>query len=883
MTAYVKDLGFTAGGDLSGSVTSQKVVSLSGGATGIVTVKDPTVIAMGPSPASSGSIRMSNLAFINFKTTTAIDTVGVAVNVSNQLLLGDGNNAGFVLTGGGASAFRSPSFGIQPTAGTINSLLFTGLAAGSNLAIAADATMLSTTITQNQQANTSAPANIVIAPQAPGASATNIANGTPGSLNVNFASPVSGGAEGYLTIARGGVAVVSMGAYPGFNQGNIYLGLNGVAPSATNWVMNSDGNSANLNSPGGSGFNMRMGGTLYYNWTTAGLNTQAGNFTITCGNGIAGNTTTLKGVDVTAPSSTGGVTTIQAQNATGTTSVGGALVLQSGTGTTTPGSIFLSAGAVNAAVVSASGSNFWGGLTGSLQKTSAGLSYLVAQGALSIISQSNGQLILSTSGGSGGWLAGGDLSGTLSSQQVAGLSGGANGLVIAPEGVSITMGSKPSTSGSIRLSSGFSITAMNSIALTTTMMSFNITNNNVLTIGDPANVSTLWLTSGAPIVAVYGSGQQFYFKSGLTFAAAFEGQNFELGGSAGSYGGGVGVMSLLNAATKPSTNPSSGSILFSSGSNGGFNVRHGGGLALTLGGGGEDFIGMGSGSAQTGYIRFPKNGAGGNETYIMQRNSTNTADLNILTYQFGDLWVGNTTTNTRLVGAAAIDLRTSAGNSMGLSLTNIYCSSVTGIFNTPAGGSTDFSIKNTDIVTASVTGSSLTLQAQNATGATTIGGDLILQSGTGTSASGSVSIRAGVQEVVGYKSLQGTINTQALINKKYLGVGRTTTNSAVAVLTIPVPSNNNVTILALITARDVTSGVVGNGYAEHTLWQYKNISGTVTGADTNVIGFGAVGDTAMMAGCSTSATVSGTNVLIKVTGLTSTTIDWIVSAEVITT
>lgn len=43
-----------------------------------------------------------------------------------------------------------------------------------------------------------------------------------------------------------------------------------------------------------------------------------------------------------------------------------------------------------------------GGLSGSLQTTTAGLSYLVAQGALSITSQSNGQIILSASGGSGG-------------------------------------------------------------------------------------------------------------------------------------------------------------------------------------------------------------------------------------------------------------------------------------------------------------------------------------------------------------------------------------------------------------------------------------------------------------------------------------------------
>lgn len=83
--------------------------------------------------------------------------------------------------------------------------------------------------------------------------------------------------------------------------------------------------------------------------------------------------------------------------------------LAGGTGITVSNSGKAYTAAINNGVVATiSGSTFTGavlaggGLSGSLQQTTAGLSYLVAQGALSITSQSNGQIILSASGGGGG-------------------------------------------------------------------------------------------------------------------------------------------------------------------------------------------------------------------------------------------------------------------------------------------------------------------------------------------------------------------------------------------------------------------------------------------------------------------------------------------------
>jgi hypothetical protein len=49
-------------------------------------------------------------------------------------------------------------------------------------------------------------------------------------------------------------------------------------------------------------------------------------------------------------------------------------------------------------------------------------------------------------------------------------------------------------------------------------------------------------------------------------------------------------------------------------------------------------------------------------------------------------------------------------------------------------------INQADVVTASATGNNLTIRAQNATGATSTGGDLILSPGTGTSANGSINL-----------------------------------------------------------------------------------------------------------------------------------------------
>ncbi len=104
----------------------------------------------------------------------------------------------------------------------------------------------------------------------------------------------------------------------------------------------------------------------------------------------------------------------------------GLLLTDAGAGST------VTLGVKNSVVATLSGSNFTGnvsfatGLTGSLQKTFGGLSYLMGTGGISITSMSNGQILLSGSAGSGGggsFTAAGDLGGSSSSQTVLALTG----------------------------------------------------------------------------------------------------------------------------------------------------------------------------------------------------------------------------------------------------------------------------------------------------------------------------------------------------------------------------------------------------------------------------------------------------------------------------
>ena len=124
----------------------------------------------------------------------------------------------------------------------------------------------------------------------------------------------------------------------------------------------------------------------------------------------------------------------------------------------------------------------------------------------------------------------------------------------------------------------------------------------------------------------------------------------------------------------------------------------------------------------------------------------------------GDV-VGTTTANTLTLAG---DVTGRAGSSTVISLTGssgvINIGSVGNIITWNA-ATTSPGIKQTNNTTASATAATLTIQSQNATGTTSTGGDLVLTSGTGTTASGTLHLQAGAVDTA-------TVTANQFITKK---------------------------------------------------------------------------------------------------------------------
>lgn len=136
-----------------------------------------------------------------------------------------------------------------------------------------------------------------------------------------------------------------------------------------------------------------------------------------------------------------------------------------------------------------------------------------------------------------------------------------------------------------------------------------------------------------------------------------------------------------------------------------------------------------------------------------------------------------------------------------------------------------------------------------------------------------------VADVIISPVLQGATNTgQALKVRKYLGQAQTTAASAVAALTIPLATSS--------TTGDIWARAVGRLHGSTTSFAqtyeclYENVAGTLAAATTTGISVAKSYDTAYSAAAVT-CTISGTNVLVNVTGIAATTIDWTVTADVV--
>lgn len=152
--------------------------------------------------------------------------------------------------------------------------------------------------------------------------------------------------------------------------------------------------------------------------------------------------------------------------------------------------------------------------------------------------------------------------------------------------------------------------------------------------------------------------------------------------------------------------------------------------------------------ATTGQIRLPNN------TSISARNAANSANASLITLTAGDqVAIGDAvagsvalvnTTGNLLLGSSALELT-------GIAQIRYDNTVVSPSF-----------IQETD-ATNGITADTLTIQAQNASGTTSTGGDLILQSGTGTSSNGVVRLYHGASNVTNFFSTSVDVRVPSLV------------------------------------------------------------------------------------------------------------------------
>lgn len=229
--------------DLAGSTSSaQYVAGLSGSAGG------------------GGAIALLSTAWISAASgNPIIKAAGVATILSTD---GSGN---LVLNGASVVTLQSAgTAAVVVAAGSIT------LSTPTNITFAAS--VASPNIQQATQGSVGNPNNLTLTPQSPYASAGSTPTGTPGSLVVALAAPVSTGAEANIRLTRGGAltALLGAGPYGGATYCGLWLGP-GISPGAGNFAILSDG--ANTYIGGSASVNFEVASTFVLTVTasSAGL------------------------------------------------------------------------------------------------------------------------------------------------------------------------------------------------------------------------------------------------------------------------------------------------------------------------------------------------------------------------------------------------------------------------------------------------------------------------------------------------------------------------------------------------------------------------------------------------------------------------------------
>jgi hypothetical protein len=213
-----------------------------------------------------------------------------------------------------------------------------------------------------------------------------------------------------------------------------------------------------------------------------------------------------------------------------------------------------------------------------------------------------------------------------------------------------------------------------------------------------------------------------------------------------------------------------------------------------------------------------------------------------------------------------------------------------------AAGNTAPSISQSNNSTNSATGSSLTLQAQNATGTNSIGGNLYLESGTGTAQDGYIWLQCGSTPILELETAilgDGYVTTQIARFKGQESVFASGTGAPIFCLSwtgnttdgyehntiqfTPSTNSNSVWQVGCI-ARDENNG---NDFSvQLAIFNLRNISGTlslnpVSPAEVSMLPSAGYGS------CALSASISGSQLIIQVNGYgASSSINWNVFAQV---
>ena len=161
--------------------------------------------------------------------------------------------------------------------------------------------------------------------------------------------------------------------------------------------------------------------------------------------------------------------------------------------------------------------------------------------------------------------------------------------------------------------------------------------------------------------------------------------------------------------------------------------------------------------------------------------------------------------------------------------------------------------------TASATGQQLTVQAQVMTGTASVGGKLMLQSGTGVSANGDVEIQRGTTSVLIFNGTTANFAANGIVTTGYVSAGTTPAASGdiriPALGTVKARNSGNSADIQLITANSSGSVVVGNGAASWTLTSTTLTSG-VNSIDFSA-GLGGLGTTCTFKLTATASVATG--------------------------